>query len=90
MSDEMISMQLQLANRAYPVRLPASQAAVVQNQLQEIQQKLAQYKKQFPGHDNQDYLAMVLLEEVTTVKQNLSAYTDIIHKLQQLEEILQT
>ncbi|HNB82366.1 MAG TPA: hypothetical protein PLP14_09730, partial [Chitinophagaceae bacterium] len=36
--------------------------------IQKIQQTLLQLKQQFPGRDEQDYLAMTLIDSITSIQ----------------------
>jgi len=46
----------------------ATKEAYIRQTIQKIQQTLLQLKQQFPGRDEQDYLAMTLIDSITSIQ----------------------
>lgn len=59
---------IRLLQRTYRIRIPQDEEESVRHIIQSIQDRLMEMKKLFPGRDEQDYLAMTLIEYVTTLK----------------------
>ncbi len=48
--------------------MDATKEAYIRQTIQKIQQTLLQLKQQFPGRDEQDYLAMTLIDSITSIQ----------------------
>ena len=66
---ELVSITIKLLNRAYRIKAAAVDEGIVRNTAQAINDKLAELKKAFPGRDEQDYLAMTLIDFITSSKE---------------------
>lgn len=65
MSQE-ISINIKLANRNYRIKIAKENEEQVRNAILKIADKVNQFHKNFPGRDEQDYLAMTLIDFITT------------------------
>jgi cell division protein ZapA (FtsZ GTPase activity inhibitor) len=87
-----VSISIKLCNRAYKIKVAAENEATVRSTAQAINDKLADIKKNFPGRDDEDYLAMTLIDYMTSVKdetQNkLIEVDEIIHELEAINNLL--
>lgn len=87
-----ISILLKLCNRSYKVKVAPENEATVRKTMQELTDKLNDIKKNFPGRDDHDYMAMTLIDFITSAKMplnnQLADSTEISEKLQQLNQLL--
>ena len=90
--DNQVSISIKLCNRTYRIKVAATNEAVVRKTAQEINDKLASLKKDFPGRDEQDYLAMSLIDHITSAQaqpiNNASSDSEILTKLQAIQNLL--
>ena len=61
---ETISVNIPLGNRQYKIKIAPENEARVRNAIEHIQQTSKSLRQQFPGRDEQDYLAMTLIDFV--------------------------
>ena len=61
MSEELIPINILIADRTYRIRTNASDEEVVRKTLKVINDKIIEFKTQFAGKDMQDYIAMVVI-----------------------------
>lgn len=66
MNEQSVSITIKLLNRVYKIKVAPENEATVRSTANLINEKLAEFKKQFPGRDEQDYLAMGLIDLMTT------------------------
>ena len=59
--NELITLNLLVADRTYRVKIHPKDEEVVRKTVKTINDKLLEFKVQFAGKDMQDYLAMVLV-----------------------------
>lgn len=87
-----ISILLKLCNRSYKVKVAPENEATVRKTMQELTDKLNDIKKNFPGRDDHDYMAMTLIDFITSAKTPISHDASISNefsqKLQQLNQLL--
>ena len=60
------SISIRLGNRQYKLKVATENEESVRQSLVKITEKTNQLKQQFPGRDEQDYLAMTLIDYITT------------------------
>jgi cell division protein ZapA len=60
------SISIRLGNRQYKLKVAIENEESVRQSLVKITEKTNQLKQQFPGRDEQDYLAMTLIDYITT------------------------
>ncbi|MEO6670211.1 MAG: cell division protein ZapA [Ferruginibacter sp.] len=61
MPEELIPINILIADRTYRIRTNASDEEVVRKTLKVINDKIIEFKTQFSGKDMQDYIAMVVI-----------------------------
>ena len=61
MTEDLIPLNLLIADRTYRVRINPMDEEVVRKTVKTINDKLLEFKTQFAGKDMQDYIAMVLV-----------------------------
>ncbi|MBC7535807.1 MAG: cell division protein ZapA [Ferruginibacter sp.] len=61
MSEELIPINILIADRTYRIRTEAKDEEVVRKTLKVINDKIIEFKIQFSGKDMQDYIAMVVI-----------------------------
>src|SRR3712207_9471504 len=61
MKQELIPLNLLVADRTYRVKIHPKDEEVVRKTVKTINDKLLEFKTQFAGKDMQDYIAMVLV-----------------------------
>jgi hypothetical protein len=61
MSEDLIPLNLVIADRTYRVKINPRDEEVVRRTTKTINDKLIEYKTAFAGKDMQDYIAMVLV-----------------------------
>jgi hypothetical protein len=72
MKDELIPLNLVIADRTYRVRMDPKDEEVVRKTVKTINEKLLEFKTAFAGKDMQDYLAMVLVWFATEQNASIS------------------
>jgi cell division protein ZapA len=89
---EAIPLTLQLCNRPYRMKVDPEKESMIRKIGQDINQKTAELKAQFPGRDEQDYMAMTLLSYITALQQEPVTTntddTDLIEILQTLHTLI--
>jgi cell division protein ZapA (FtsZ GTPase activity inhibitor) len=90
--NDQVSISIKLCNRAYKIKVAAKNEAIVRSTAQAINDKLADIKKNFPGRDDEDYLAMTLIDFMTSVKDetqhSVVEADDIVQKLEAINNLL--
>jgi cell division protein ZapA len=90
-SEELIPLNLLIADRTYRVRIDPKDEEVVRKTTKTINDKLIEFKTQFAGKDMQDYIAMVLVWFATEQNASISNQVNLDHvgsRLQTLEKLL--
>ena len=93
MSEELIPLNLLIADRNYRVRINPKDEEVVRKTVKTINDKLIEFKTQFAGKDLQDYIAMVLVWFATEQNASISNQVNLDHignRLQALENLIDT
>ncbi len=62
--DKKLSIKLKIANRSYPLHIERKQEEMIRKAAKMLDDKVLQYKQQYKGQDNQDFLAMAALQYV--------------------------
>lgn len=84
---------IHLGNRQYKVKVAPDHEASVRSLVQEITQKTQALRSQFPGRDEQDYLAMTLLDFITSKQPNFTSNssldeTTVKERILQIQQLL--
>ena len=99
--NEAVSISIKLANRAYKIKVAPEQEAHVRRAMQLISETSLKLKKSFPGRDEQDYMAMTLIDFITTqtdnktssaatVSSNETKDDELLSKLKHISQLLDT
>lgn len=90
--DYLISVNIIIADRPYPVKIKRSEEEKVRSAAKLINDRVKDFQLNYEGKDKQDFLAMVSLQVVLDSIQNQVASFDpkIIHKLDEIDTILST
>ena len=91
MTEDLIPLNLLIADRTYRVRINPKDEEVVRKTVKTINDKLLEFKTQFAGKDMQDYIAMVLVWFATEQNAAISNQVNldkISSRLQTLEKMI--
>ena len=92
MSDELININLVIADRPYPLKIKPEEEEAVRMAAKELNAKVKEFQKVYAAKDKQDYLAMTALmyavENVSYRSQTLVDDSAISNKLNELEALL--
>lgn len=87
-----VIVSVKLCSRTYRLKVDPKNEATVRKVVHEITEKMNTIKTNFPGRDEQDYLAMTLMDYITSMqepkKNHASLNEDIDAKLQGLLKLL--
>lgn len=89
---ESITINIPLGKRQYKIKVAPEHEALVRQRIDEIQAGNASLRQQFPGRDEQDYLAMTLINWVSRTDMPQSSNHDaaaIEEKIKQLAQLLE-
>ena len=78
MASEKFKIQLNIANKMYPITVDRSNEEIYRKAAKLIQQKLDRYTASFYAEDKQDYYAMVMLDLAVS----LTSEQDVEERLQ--------
>ena len=85
---ETVPILIHLGGRQYKIKVSAEDEAHVRKILAEIHQKHLQIKEQFPGRDEQDYLAMTLMDYISSRKVEPQILPDIDQKIKSIFQLI--
>jgi cell division protein ZapA len=90
MADELIPINILIADRTYRIRTNPKDEEVIRKTLKIINDKIIEYKTQFAGKDMQDYIAMVIIWYATQSPDETSsiAQEDLVESLHKIERQL--
>lgn len=91
MTEELMLLNLLIADRTYRVRIKPEDEEVVRKTTKTINDKLVEFKTMFAGKDTQDYIAMVLVWFATEQNAAISNQVNLDHvssRLQTLEKVI--
>ena len=91
MADNLIPINIIIADRSYRLKIDPKDEEVVRKTLKTLNEKIVDYKTNFAGKDMQDYVAMVLLWYATEQEKPGATQifpTETEEKLKRLEDIL--
>ncbi len=91
MSEELIPLNLLIADRTYRIRIDPKDEEVVRKTAKTINDKLVEFKTAFAGKDMQDYIAMVLIWFATAQNASITNEVNLDHvssRLQTLERMI--
>lgn len=86
MSEELIPVNIVIADRTYRIRTQAKDEEVVRKTVKMINDKILEFKTNFSGKDMQDYIAMVIIWYATQHDSGDSLQTnELVTALQKME-----
>ncbi|HVE61673.1 MAG TPA: cell division protein ZapA [Chitinophagaceae bacterium] len=91
MAEELIPLNLLIADRTYRVRVSPKDEEVVRKTAKTINDKLVEFKTAFAGKDMQDYIAMVLVWFATEQNASISNQVNLDNvssRLQTIEKMI--
>lgn len=91
MSDEEISIKINICDRYYPLRIKAQEEEAVRAAAKKINERARYYIENFSVQDKQDALAMVALEVASQDNEENTTdidFDNLENKLQTIEAIL--
>lgn len=86
-----IPVNISIADRSYRVKIDPNDESAVRNSVKIINDKITEFKTNFPGKDMQDYISMVLVWFATESKSKSVSLPDeknILQKLDQIEKLI--
>ncbi|GDX48370.1 MAG: cell division protein ZapA [Bacteroidota bacterium] len=90
MSENKISVEVQIADRRYPLRVAPAEEKILRQAEEELRQKLAYWQNQVSLKENQDYLALSLLthivEDIKARKDRDTKHTFIHNKIKSMNK----
>jgi cell division protein ZapA len=92
-NEELIPLNLLIADRTFRIRILPKDEEVVRRTAKTINDKLLEFKIAFAGKDMQDYISMVLIWFATTQNAPISNEVNLDHvssRLQTLEKAIDT
>ena len=91
----LIPINIVIGDRSYRIRIKPEDEGTVRATLKTINDKIIEFKSQFPGKDMQDYASMVILWYATQTDQSPSEpglstdFNETLHKMEeQLDRVL--
>jgi cell division protein ZapA len=87
MAEELIPINILIADRTYRIRTSPADEEVVRKTVKLINDKIIEFKTQFSGKDMQDYIAMVIIWYATQAAGNGASQETIGQLTQQLQKI---
>jgi cell division protein ZapA (FtsZ GTPase activity inhibitor) len=90
--DYLITVNIIIADRPYPVKIKRSEEEKVRSAAKLINDRVKDFQLNYEGKDKQDFLAMVSLQVVLDSIQNQATALDpnIIHTLDEIDTLLST
>jgi cell division protein ZapA (FtsZ GTPase activity inhibitor) len=87
MAEELIPINILIADRTYRIRTSPADEEVVRKTVKLINDKIIEFKTQFSGKDMQDYIAMVIIWYATQAAGNGASQETIGQLTQQLQKM---
>jgi cell division protein ZapA len=79
-----VSINIKICNRNYKLKVAAENEEIVRDSIHKITENINRFHANFPGRDDQDYMAMVLLDFITSNEnkqsQALTNEENAVHK----------
>ena len=92
MADELVNINVLVADRHYPLKIRKSEEASVHKAVALVNDKIKEYQRIYEGKDKQDYLSMVLMlfavEHINNQSKIIIEDSSFEQKLTQLELLL--
>jgi cell division protein ZapA len=94
MTDDMLSIKVQIAERFYPLKIKRQEEEKIRKAARLINDKVLQYKQRYTDKDTQDFMAMAALQYVISLidceqKQNVVSLDEELASINsELDELL--
>ena len=94
MTDDMLSIKVQIAERFYPLKIKRQDEEKIRKAARLINDKVLQYKQRYTDKDTQDFMAMAALQFVISLidceqQQNVvSLEKELVDLSSELDELL--
>jgi cell division protein ZapA (FtsZ GTPase activity inhibitor) len=94
MTDEQLSIKVQIAERFYPLKIKRKDEEKIRKAARLINEKILQYKQRYTDKDTQDFIAMAALQFVINLldceqQQNVvSLEKELVDLSSELDELL--
>lgn len=86
---EPITVNIPLGKRQYKIKIAAEHEARVRDLIEQIQETNKTLRQQFPGRDEQDYLAMTLIDFVNKAEGPATTNnSEFINQLNTIDQLL--
>lgn len=88
-----VSIHIKICNRNYKLKVAAENEQIVRDSIHKITENINRFHTNFPGRDDQDYMAMTLLDFITSNENKQSQAIaeeehTVIKKLERLNTLL--
>lgn len=88
-----VSIHIKICNRNYKLKVSSENEQIVRDSIHKITENINRFHANFPGRDDQDYMAMTLLDFITSNENKQSqAILDeeqtLIKKLERINTLL--
>lgn len=89
MEDKVI-INAKVGSRSYKIKVDVTNEKYVRDTLAGIQTKMNQFKSQFPGMEEQDYLSMTLLDHLTSTANESVSFqeNEVLTRLEKISKLL--
>lgn len=88
MTTDKITIQLNIANKMYPITVDRSNEETYRKAAKLIQQKIARYAESFFAEDKQDYYAMVMLDLAVALVSEQDVEERLLALVDKLDKVL--
>ncbi len=88
-----VSINIKICNRNYKLKVAAENEQKVRRSISTITENIEKFHQNFPGRDDQDYMAMTLIDFITSAQNTGSQSNEeegLIKKLEQINHLLDT
>ena len=86
-----VSINIKICNRNYKIKVAAKNEQIVRDSIHKIVDNIDKFHQQFPGRDDQDYMAMTLIDFITSSENSLTQSKndqEIVHKIEHINHLL--
>ena len=86
-----VSINIKICNRNYKIKVAVENEQIVRDSIHKIVENIDKFHQHFPGRDDQDYMAMTLIDFITSSNNNLSQSKndqEIVKKIKHINQLL--
>ncbi len=70
MEQELVGIQIQIAGKAYPLKVAASETTMIEEVANQVNDKINTLQKTYPRQDKDDYLSMAFFAYALDIQKN--------------------